>query len=419
MKLKKKKSLIIFILLLICSFLFLFLKKNSEKEIKVEFDKNLYLSAGYGIFLLDETEKVINSEEIAKQFNNGEYETASKLLQSLLNQSKVNEMPAQKLEIINALAIIKTFEGKLDEARQLYDEAQEILDSNVELYNKCISAKVYNNLSLFYYVNFEREKAQEYLTKTLENPMLIQDPLAEMVVNFNLMVVESGMDNPMGAPRYDYLDKAKNMLNSEKKLLGSNQFIGAQVYIFLGDSYISIYNNKKAKECYDKAEQIIERGGEWYTIIWFRMQISLGVLYVNEKDYTGALYECEKALDIAEPLLGEENFIVANLNRNIGGIYLHMDEDWQGIEYSIKALKGYKNNASRCGLWGNIATAYTSLEEYDLAKEYAFKSYKVSLDSKYESEEKYKLLLKYIYNGINPSEDFEVWIEEEVAKIED
>jgi len=414
----KKKALIIFILLLICSSLFLFLKKNSQKEIKVEFDKNLYISAGYGIFLLDETEKVINSGEIAKQFNKGEYETASKLLQPLLNQSRVNEIPAQKLEIINALAIIKTFEGKLDEAQQLYDEAQEILNSNVELSNKCIAAKVYNNLSLFYNVNFERKKAQECLTKALENPMLIQDPLVEMVVKFNLMEVESGIDHPMGAPRYDYLDKAKKMLNSEKKLLGSNQVIGAQVYIFLGDSYISTYNNKKAKECYDKAGQIIERGGEWYTIIWFRMQISLGALYINEKDYTGALYECEKALDLAEPLLGEENLIVANLYRNIGAAYIHMDEDRQGLEYSFKALKGYKNNASRCGLWGNIATAYTSLEEYDLAKEYAFKSYKVSLDSEYESEEKYELLLKYIYNGINPSEDFEVWIEEGLEKTE-
>lgn len=361
------------------------------------------LSGGFGLYMLDEREGVIDSEAVADLFIEGKFDEASEMLQDLLEREDVKGVPQKELEVLNALGVIETCQGKLEEAQAIYNRALELLDENSQLQKSYIAAKLYNNLSVLDYGYFYSEQSIEKCNKAMDILTDLENPIAELVVKVNLLESESGLKSLRRESRADNLKEAKEILKKERSLLGTNQVIGVHAYLLMNDTNVSLSEYNKADKCLKKAEKIIEKGGKMYSLLGFRQQLSAGVWYLNKGDYTEAVKQYRKAFFAAEPQYGKENFIVANLSRNLGAVYSHMDENELSLEYSLQALVGYKSSRSRCGLWGNISIAYYDLEDYENAQEYAFKAYKAELDT---GEEKYKKLLKFIYDAREIKEEF-------------
>lgn len=234
---------------------------QSKREF-YQYDEQQYVSIGFGIFMLDDSTGVTDSEKVSAWLINASYQEAFNELESLLAQTGIT--PEQEAEVLNALAMIKGFEGESEEARRLYDKALELIEST---------------------------------------------PYS---------------------------------------------------------------------------------GGDYTTARDMYMQTILET----------------------EPLLGSNNYLIANIYRNLGAIYLHLDEDQLGIDYSIKALAGYRNSRTRSSVWNNIAVGYISLKDYQNAKEYALKAYCSALEFTPGQTEVLKYLLRIIYNQESPEKGFEDWLEE-------
>ena len=409
---RKKKGLIVFILVIVILLIIMyFIKGHKEKDYLV-FNENLFLSGGYGLYMLDDSAEVIESSEIANLFIDGKFTNASNILRELLKREDIKGNSQKELEVLNALGIIQTSHGNFEDAQIIYDQAFEYLDHNEQLENSCIAAKLYNNYAILIYGEFNKEQAIESCNKALGILEELDDPIAQLVVEANLIEFETGLRNQLVEAKNENIKPAEQILRKERDLLGSNQIIGVHMYLLLSDTYTGLSKYSKAESSLRKAELIIKKGGKMYRLLGFSQELSTGVLYLSRGDYDEAVRQFRNAYDEAEPLLGNKNHLVAYLSRNLGAVYLHMDEDALGLEYSIRALEGFSNYRSRRGLWGNIATAYYSLNEYKEAEKYAFMAYNAAIEMEHVSTEKYRKLLEFIYESRKITEVFEDWLED-------
>ena len=137
----------------------------------------------------------------------------------------------------------------------------------------------------------------------------------------------------------DYYEKA---LSIQKDSLGEKHEKNISLYNNLGDVYYHQELFEKAIEKYQKALDIQKALREDDDIEVARNYIKIGRILVEKNgDYVKAVEYCKKALIVGAPILGENNYEVAESYKYLGYSY------W-GIGDSISAIKSFEQMLNIC-----------------------------------------------------------------------
>lgn len=168
----------------------------------------------------------------------------------------------------------------------------------------------------------------------------------------------------------------------------------------LGEVYRDLKEYDKALEYYENARELSKKTEEVETLIVVNENIAL--TYIEQGDYDKALSLSESSLEISESrdyLFG----IMISLF-NIGVVNHHLEEFEVAIDYFQRLENmveqygeqlGAEFNLGKIKLYHSIAQSYYSLGNFELAQEYALKSWNIANGSSYKTD--YKIINDFLY----------------------
>lgn len=313
----------------------------------------------------------------------------------------------------NGVNEIKIIDRKYHEVLEQYQEMLQQVSKN-----SIGEADIYNNMGGIY-AEYEKDqkKAEEYLNKAIKIHKDKKDEvgLAGDYTEMSKIYIYIGGDIEEGIRFLEQAEEIYIRLGME------NVFGLAGVMINKGHLYKKAERYEDALNAYKKAEEIYKNRREENPTIY----VFIGQIYVKMQQYKIAEEQYIKAVRISK--MQNNNYLVAEIEYQLGWLYSRMDKYNSSIEQYTQALEFYKTNQiytyDIAYVYNNMAFAYSELGETEKALEYAISSYQalkkiepVTAEIIDMEEHCISKLKQYYQNCSNnmSEEEFEKWFRENV-----
>ncbi|MTK06697.1 MAG: tetratricopeptide repeat protein [Hungatella sp.] len=362
-------------------------------------DDTYYILDNYGILILcKETEQESYKKVIIQLKGNTDN---LKLAVSELKQME------QSANIKNALGIaylrLRQFEVSLD----YFNKALEIAENEEE------KASIVNNIvECENYLENNTEVSSNYSDTSLKD---ISDPVLKLVIKSNSLAEElNEKENFMKT-----IADAKKLLKEEKKLLGSNQFIGIFNYKTLATACYASDNMKKCDYYINQALKINQGIYQYKFVDSFLY--STYSFYFRYSDLKKSLDKQDICIKILEEFQGRDYYDLMRAYSLRGNIYFENDE----VDKAIVDYQLILNRCSQDSMWVpiayyNLGDAYNNPAESDKAVDFYAKAYWLwDQEGEEDLNIRIKENLENIYNRyISSDKEFDVWFQEQIQKAE-
>jgi len=313
------------------------------------------------------------------------------------------------VEIKNAIGVAYLLLREFDEAKLYFDEALELAE--IPEQKVCIL----NNMAEVECWLDSNEIAIEKLY--LINEIGTNNSIRQLVIESNITVVEMFIHNN---PVSDSL-QIKALLKQEKKLLGSNQFIGIYNYKSLGMACYYADKIKKSNEYIQKALEINESLYQYKSVEanLYVILSNINAYYPKHRDQ--AMVFINQAMEIYTDIQYENGPDLLRCYLARGNIYLDENE-------IPKALSDYQIVLGRCHPYHeigatsfyNLANAYIRMPDLELAvKSYCCAYYMWDYQEvEEELRESIKSTLKNVYlqENYGKEDEFLSWFDMQILE---
>lgn len=362
-------------------------------------DDSYYILDDYGILILcKETEQESYKKSIAKLKGN------TNIIKLAVTDLKQME---QSAKIRNALGIAYLRLRQFDISINYFNKALEMADNEEE------KASILNNITVCEnYLENKTEDSNKYIEVSLNE---INDPILKLVIKSNFLAEELNK-------KEDFLNTiadAKKLLKEEKRLLGSNQFIGIYNYKTLATACYAADNMKKCDYYINQALKINKDIYQYKFVDSFLY--STYSFYFRYSDAEKSLDKQDICIKILEEYQGKDYYDLMCAYSLRGNIYFENNE-------VDKAIADYQLILNRCSLdntwvpiaYYNLGDAYNNTIEANKAIDFYAKAYWLwNQEGWVELNIKIKENLEKIYKGSGGSDEvFEKWFQEQIGKAE-
>jgi len=313
------------------------------------------------------------------------------------------------VEIKNAIGVAYLLLREFDEAKLYFDEALEMAE--IPEQKVCIL----NNMAEVECWLDSNEIAIEKLY--LINEIGTNNSIRQLVIESNITVVEMFIHNN---PVSDSL-QIKALLKQEKKLLGSNQFIGIFNYNSLGMTCYYADKIKRGNEYIQKAIEINESLYQYKSVEanLYVILSNINAYYPKHRDQ--AMVFINQAMEIYTDIQYENGPDLLRCYLARGNIYLDENE-------ISKALSDYQIVLGRCHPYHeigatsfyNLANAYIRMPDLELAvKSYCCAYYMwdyQEVEEELRESIKYTLKNVYLQENYGKEDEFLSWFDMQILE---
>ncbi len=381
-------------------------------------DSNLiYISNGYGIFMLEEMNDIIEAEKFCEYFGNGDSNEMRQILETELDGDKSND-PEYELKILINLAALEINKGNMDRADKIFDQACRLIADNGYLSGGSMEVKLYNNQSVMGHRGRDEEKAIEYLSYATDLLPFSNKTLINMIVKCNLIELSYNFQGVSELELKKHLKKTERLLNDVKKIEDEVFVLTTQCYIAQCKIYIELKDYKAADRALKRIVLYTTEDDIIYKPIVIESQLLEAQIYANKGNYYSSNEILLSALENVKVSLGDEHILNTILFAHIGANYTSLGDMQRAIEYSLLALEGYAGASGRMPVWCNVGVAYTSLGEYQEAEKYLFLAYHAALEYYPVIAPEFLLRIHVLYDGSGDREkvNFGKWLKQKTKE---
>ncbi|WP_375558904.1 CHAT domain-containing protein [Bernardetia sp. OM2101] len=282
----------------------------------------------------------------------------------------------QNFPVTNAIVYdhIKMRSVLLLQARK-WDESEEWLDKNIEIFTNLYSekslqvAQLYAHKSLLYFYQNLYQKSLDYSAKILDNP----------VASVNLKI-DIYKINAIAYSKLNNYDKsfyyAEKYLKLTKKALGENHVQVANVYSLLASIYREQGNLQQSVEYAKRSIEIYEaQKEESFPTSISRSHQVISTAYLKLGENEKALFHTLEAKKILEELFLKNRFyVLAQTYSSLGMVYRNLDNYDSAYQYYHLSLAAEnslpeknRNKVSIGRIYNNLGYAFEMQQNYDSA----------------------------------------------------
>lgn len=391
------------VLLFICLIVTLLIGCN-KKEYKLAED-TWYVVDDSTILMLCETKESGEFKDLMVKLK-GNGDSINETINVLENMSK-------DVVVNNALGVAYLRLRRFDEADQKFQEALAEADSAED------QACILSNLAQVMLYKENVKVAKTYVEDLLK--LEVNDPLKNLVLQSNITAIELTYDTK------DFVQKIaeiKKLINEEKRLLGSNQFVGIYNYEML--AYACYYDNNmvrceyyinKARELNQKLYHYVDVDAHLYKV--------LALMYNDSTEGLDKSLECiNKYIDIMGNWQTQDHYDLLTAYEIRGNIYSNLG--WSKMDL---AIKDYEFVLEQCLPYDdlaavsfyNLAEAYNDLGDIDSAIEsYARAYYIWSREDWSKLNQDMEKSLRNIYEQkVDKNDNYEGWFQDQINQAKD
>lgn len=281
-------------------------------------------------------------------------------------------------------------------------------------YHININEEIYIEEIIFYYCYLYFNYWLQQKNKNSSSELEVENPVKQLVLKSNLLSEELNDKNIL-----KIIAEEKELLKKERKVCGSNQFIGIFNYHTLATACYYADNMKKCDYYMKKALKINQ---ETYQYRFIEANLhSTYALYFESEDLKKALSHENKCIEILEEWQTKDHYDLLKSYENRGNIYYSSND-------IFKAIQDYKTVMERCTMdhemlpvsYYNLGDAYNHLFESDKAIESYTRAYYLwKIEGWGDLNSNIKDKLKQLYYSKNINIDFDIWFQEMLNKAEE
>ena len=388
-----KKFKIVFLILIV------FLAGCNKKIDTTIVDDTYYILDDYGILIFcEETDQESYKKIITELKGNTD------MIELAVSELKQME---QSANIKNALGIAYLRLRQFDISIDYFNKALEIAADEED------KASILNNIAVCnnYYEN-NTEVSSNYIDASLKE---INNPVLKLVIKSNFLAEELNENEEFVKTIAD----AKKLLKEEKRIFGSNQFIGILNYKTLATACYAADNMKKCDYYINQALKI-NKGTYQYKFV-DSFLYSTYSFYFRYCDAEKSLEKQNMCINILEEYQGKDNYDLMRANIERGNIYFENNE-------INKAIADYQLILNRCSLdnmwvpiaYYNLGDAYNNSAESDKAVDFYAKAYWLwNQEGWIDLNLKIKENLENVYKRyVNSEKVFDKWFQEQIGNAE-
>ncbi len=368
--------------------------------------------------LIDDTEFIVDDTAILILYKITGQEANKELMvqlkgngNSLIEAIKILEDMKQDASIKNALGVSYLRLRRFHEANSEFQEALRIAVSDEE--KMCILS----NMAEVMLYQENRDTAKYYVEEALK--LEVDDQVKKLVLQSNLTAIEL----PFKTDFIQEIGNIKELIKKERKILGSNQFIGIFNYKTLSWACYYAGNMKKCEYYIDKACKLNDKLYQ-YIPVEANLYKTLSFMYEPDYNLNKAYDYVNKAIDLLEIWQVQDHYDLLNLYELRGNIYMNLG--WAKLNL---AIKDYEHVLEKClpyhdlaaVSYYNLGNAYGYLGDTDMIIEsYARAYYIWNLEGYKDSNQKIEEALRKIYTKqVNNSDDYEGWFQKQIFQAKD
>lgn len=367
--------------------------------------------------LVDDTWYIVDNNAILMLCDDTEQENYIEIAKKLKGNGEVLKETIQLLTDLEPDAKTKNALGIAYLRLRLFNKAERCLKEALELaHTDDEKACILSNLSEIMIYKNEDEVAIQYAKEAFEKK--VDDPVRKLALHSNL-VSEELPENE----RYVHdIVKVKGLLKEERKLLGSNQFIGIFNYKTLARACYLDNNMKKCEYYINKALKINSKMYQ-YRFIDTGLNQSLALAF-SSYDLNKALEYSNKSIEIMEEWQSNDHYDLLNAYAARGNIYLNLN-----YRNAYKAAEDYQLVIDRCTLYEdipviayyNLANAYRYMSEQEKEIESYAKAYYLGNQAGWKKlNQDIESALRELYKQDENKEiDFDSWFQKKLNKAEE
>lgn len=314
--------------------------------------------------------------------NLGMFDKATPLFDSLLNYTENNFGKQDSITslVIHSKGILYFYQGQLDEALKLTEQALEIRKKTLPKGHPDI-LRSHNNISLLLFYAGKYEECAKRDTEVL-----------------NELIELFGEDHPEVANFYSAIGDAKNRIGNYKealqlynkalsiytKLYGEDDLYVASTYFNIGMVLVELGDYERSIDYQTKfAEKTKELYGENSRNLASAYN-NIGVTYWDWGEYDTGLDYIQKSFDIKKNLYSNNNPEMAEAYLNFGIIYDEKGDFNKALYYYNKAKEVYDaiyepDNLNFGMLYNNFGVCYQYKGEYELSLEYFMRALNIKI----------------------------------------
>jgi len=388
--------------LLFACFSIIFITSCSKKENSLIDDTEYIVDDSAILMLCKITGQEANKELMVQLKGNGD---------SLIEVIKVLEDMKQDASIKNALGVSYLRLRRFHEANSKFQEALRIAVSDEE--KMCILS----NMAEVILYQENRDTAKYYVEEALK--LEVDDQVKKLVLQSNLTAIEL----PFKTDFIQEIGNIKELIKKERKILGSNQFIGIFNYKTLSWACYYAGNMKKCEYYIDKACKLNDKLYQ-YIPVEANLYKTLSFMYEPDYNLNKAYDYVNKAIDLLEIWQVQDHYDLLNLYELRGNIYMNLG--WANLDL---AIKDYEHVLEKClpyhdlaaVSYYNLGNAYWYYGGTDkIIESYARAYYIWNLEGYKDSNQKIEEALRKIYTKqVNNSDDYEGWFQKQIFQAKD
>ncbi|SET57046.1 tetratricopeptide repeat protein [Lacrimispora sphenoides] len=365
--------------------------------------------------LIDDTEFIVDDSAILMLCKITGQEANKKLMvqlkgngDSLIEVIKVLEDMKQDASIKNALGVSYLRLRRFQEANSKFQEALRIAVSDEE--KMCILS----NMAEVMLYQENRDTAKYYVEEALK--LEVDDQVKKLVLQSNLTAIEL----PFKTDFIQEIGNIKELIKKERKILGSNQFIGIFNYKTLSWACYYAGNMKKCEYYIYKACKLNDKLYQ-YIPVEANLYKTLSFMYEPDYNLNKAYDYVNKAIDLLEIWQVQDHYDLLNLYELRGNIYLNLG--WAKLDL---AINDYEHVLEQClpyhdlvaVSYYNLGNAYGYLGDTDMIIEsYARAYYIWNLEGYENSNQKIEEALRRIYEKQDDKDDdYESWFQTQIIQ---
>jgi tetratricopeptide (TPR) repeat protein len=365
--------------------------------------------------LIDDTEFIVDDSAILMLYKIIGQEANKELMvqlkgngNSLIEAIKILEDIKQDASIKNALGVSYLRLRRFHEANSEFQEALRIAVSDEE--KMCILS----NMAEVMLYQENRDTAKNYVEEALK--LEVDDQVKKLVLQSNLTAIEL----PFKTDFIQEIGNIKELIKKERKILGSNQFIGIFNYKTLSWACYYAGNMKKCEYYIDKASKLNDKLYQ-YIPVEANLYKTLSFMYEPDYNLNKAYDYVNKAIDLLEIWQVQDHYDLLNLYELRGNIYMNLG--WANLDL---AIKDYEHVLEKClpyhdlaaVSYYNLGNAYWYYGGTDkIIESYARAYYIWNLEGYEDFNQKIEEVLRSIYEKqADKDDDYESWFQTQIIQ---
>lgn len=370
-----------------------------SKQVDSPADDSCYIVDDSVILMLCEEPK---QEEYKKII--GQLKGNANMLESTITEFKELK---QSANVKNALGVAYLRLRQFDIAEGYLKEALAMTNSEEE------KACILTNMAECRLYMEDDEGYENYIAEASEKQ--VNDPVRRLVLKSNLLLKELNEKEEF----IKVIAEAKKMLKEEKRLLGSNQFIGIFNYRTLATA---CYASDNMKKCDYYINQALELNNKVYKYKFVdAMLYNDSSFFFKYNDVEKSLTQQNKCIDILEQWQSKDFYDLLKAYIERGNIYFQNGDMEKAIaDYQVILERGSLDNVWLPISYYGMGETHNNPIDMDNAIEFYARAFYLWKQEDWEvlnSDIKDKL--KNIYKDKNNSEiGFEDWFQEQIRKAE-